>query len=142
MSIRDVIRYRPVDPAVRVEISPRLAGCWVDGSALYSGSELAAAIIQVAIEFGMPVTEDDQEILDAWAAVRPGVGGTRHADDDLSEALWGSACEAVDYLDGLTDNACHFEISDGLFLIDEDEDLDYPFDLDDQGTSTPVISTL
>lgn len=117
--------YQPADPVVPAEIGPALAGCWIEGHTVRTDDELSAAVIELAVDLGMETTEDDRAVLDAWATVRPGAGDTRHGDDDLSGELWDYACDALDYLNGRTVDGSHFEINDGLILLDAaDDDLD------------------
>ncbi|WP_239336871.1 hypothetical protein [Frankia sp. CiP3] len=110
--------YQPAAPVVPTEIGPTLAGCWLKGSAVRTDDELSAAIIALAVDLGMATTDDDRAILDAWATITPAPGsGSRRAAEDLSEALWALACDAVDHLGSLTVDGVSFELDDGLTLI-------------------------
>jgi hypothetical protein len=92
-------------------ITPDDAGCWFSGSASRSADELNQAVIDAALDQGMPMEADLRAEYDAveWE-------GSWCADSDDSQWLSELGTEACDYLNSLAPDGYVFYFDDGFYL--------------------------
>jgi len=92
-------------------ITPDMSGCWLAGSSNRSADELNHAVILIALEYGMPQSEDDARIMAGleWE-------GSWLVDGPDAQAIYEIADDALQYLQSLAPDGYVFYFDDGFYL--------------------------
>ena len=97
------------------EVTETEVGCWIDGSSVRNPIEFSIAIVELAIDNGMP-----DVVMETWRADRE-VFLDGEPSFDMIEDLGFLTDAALDYLNTEVREGFFFDFNDGLYLFKEED---------------------